>query len=47
MVCYLCAHEGAAPDEALAAITVLRPRVALNRVQRDVLPGLYRLIVRV
>jgi SAM-dependent methyltransferase len=33
-LCYLCAHEGAALDDALVAITRLRPRVALNRVQR-------------
>jgi protein tyrosine phosphatase (PTP) superfamily phosphohydrolase (DUF442 family) len=34
MLCYLCAHEGASVDEALAAITRLRPRVALNSGQR-------------
>jgi hypothetical protein len=33
-LCYLCAHEGAAVDEALAAIAKVRPRVSLSRVQR-------------
>jgi hypothetical protein len=33
-VCYLCAYEGATPEDALADITRLRPRVALSRVQR-------------
>jgi len=34
-LCYLCACEGALPDEALAAISRARPRVALSRVQRS------------
>jgi protein tyrosine phosphatase (PTP) superfamily phosphohydrolase (DUF442 family) len=33
-LCYLCAHEGASVDDALAAITRIRPRVSLSRVQR-------------
>ena len=33
-LCYLCAHEGAAVEDALADITRVRPRVALSRVQR-------------
>ena len=33
-LCYLCAHEGASVDDALAAIAQLRPRVSLSRVQR-------------
>jgi protein-tyrosine phosphatase len=33
-LCYLCAHEGAGADEALAAISRVRPRVSLSRVQR-------------
>jgi protein-tyrosine phosphatase len=33
-LCYLCAHEGASVDGALAAITRARPRVSLSRVQR-------------
>ena len=33
-LCYLCAHEGASVDDALAAISRLRPRVSLSRVQR-------------
>lgn len=33
-LCYLCACEGASPDEALAGITRARPRVNLSRVQR-------------
>jgi Dual specificity phosphatase, catalytic domain len=34
LLCYLCAHEGAGADEALAAISQVRPRVSLSRVQR-------------
>jgi protein-tyrosine phosphatase len=44
-LCYLCAHEGASVDEALAAITRARPRVSLSRVQRafvDEYLGVYR-----
>ncbi len=33
-VCYLAACEGRDPDEALAAIARVRPRVSLSRVQR-------------
>ena len=33
-LCYLCSHEGAAVEDALADITRVRPRVALSRVQR-------------
>jgi hypothetical protein len=33
-LCYLCAHEGTSPDEALASITRARPRVSLSRTQR-------------
>ncbi len=44
-LCYLCAHEGASVDEALAAISRVRPRVNLSRVQRsfvDEYLGLHR-----
>jgi hypothetical protein len=34
VLCYLCAREGAAVDEALASISRVRPRVSLSRVQR-------------
>jgi hypothetical protein len=33
-LCYLCAHEGATVEGALASITAARPRVSLSRVQR-------------
>ena len=33
-LCYLCAHEGASVDDALAVISRLRPRVSLSRMQR-------------
>jgi protein-tyrosine phosphatase len=33
-LCYLCSHEGASVDDALAAISRVRPRVSLSRVQR-------------
>jgi hypothetical protein len=34
VLCYLCAHEGASVEDALATLTRLRPRVSLSRVQR-------------